>query len=81
MERLGSDQDGVGHSQGFLAQVVTHIFQRRSSHQHKRERRPKRGREKVRQDEINTFLAETVVRAPPAAGAVTLTAAKFRGAW
>lgn len=30
---------------------------------------------------MNTFLAETVVRAPPAAGAVTLTAARFRVAW
>ena len=30
---------------------------------------------------MNTFLAETVVRAPPATGAVTLTAAKFRVAW
>ena len=29
---------------------------------------------------MNTFLADAVVRAPPAPGAVTLTAAKFRGA-
>ena len=30
---------------------------------------------------MNTFLAQAVVRAPPASEVVTLTASKFRGAW